>query len=66
MPKHWLSQQDLENLANDQTMDEDVNPRKESERCGCDYCMSEWMEADDYEAPKKDGFKIDEIVVDSE
>ena len=66
MPKHMLSKEDLAHLDKDQPYSPNINPRIESEYCGCDYCMSEWVEAEEYDAPKKEGFKIDEIVVDDE
>lgn len=59
MPKHNLSKEDLLELETENIFLE-INPRKESEECGCEYCMREWKIAEENKLETKTGFKLEE------
>ena len=41
-----------------------LNSREESAECGCESCMAEWVIAEKYTEPQKEGFKLGELIVD--
>jgi hypothetical protein len=46
----------------DDTYVMDINPKIESEYCGCSSCMAEWEWADEHAPPNKEGFQLKDVI----
>ena len=62
MKKVLLSKEEIQELEENEMYDIEINPRKESEECGCDYCMSEWEIVKENPIENKEGFTLGQLI----